>query len=400
LILIGAPETKGADRLPRKVRERPVASTKFRMPPVDSRSLEAFIISCTSRQVEYRLSLKQLAREAVAGQRNGRIPKDVRTFYGMNWFFGFAVINREGDSDVLLLGMRDPRSPALDIDCLATAIQAVARGSEPMCSLDPSGDRRFQQSVIRGVPWDSRFARVMIQADYTMKKISQGFLTVRGVPSYFDRKAEAFALPRFAERAPESNEAKGPDSKETSRFWFTRDASDTVPRGVIITKASDGKSADVLILFRNPVVLLTEKQVDGKFGTGKVGAEAEWFAKDFTANMARLGREYPSIGELLALYRLLAVMLHLRVVGRMEPPGLDFWLHEYKADCKGPPKLVPSLWRYGWLEEGNVRHELWVEGGVKMPLSLDPAAVKIDEAHGLKRRIAGLQTEPATLPAP
>src|SRR5262249_41270160 len=159
--------TNGADP-PKNDRPRPVASTKFHRPPVDSRSLEAFINSCNSRQVDYRLSLKQLAREVAAAKRQGRIPKPLRTLGGFNWFFGFAVVDRENGGDVLLLGVHDPGRPPLDIDCLATAIQVVASGREPACSLDPSTDSRFQQSVVRGVPWRSRWALVMILADYTM----------------------------------------------------------------------------------------------------------------------------------------------------------------------------------------------------------------------------------------
>jgi len=160
-------------------------------------------------------------------------------------------------------------------------------------------------------------------------------------------------------------------------------------------EAPDGDGADLVILFRNPVVLMTEREVDGKFGTGAIATEAEGFATDFTANMEQIGRRYSSIGALLSLYRLLDLMFHVHVIGKVEPPALQFWLREYKSKCKGPPARVPSLRRYCWFREGNSLHELYVAGGVRMPISLRKSAVKLAASHGLKERIATTGPEPA-----
>jgi hypothetical protein len=82
-------------------------------------------------------------------------------------------------------------------------------------------------------------------------------------------------------------------------------------------------------------------------------------------------------------------MLHLRVLGKVDPPEMDFWLHQLKTKCKGPPAFVPSLWRYCWCAKDNSLSEIWLFGGVRMPLWLDKTKVKVEQAHGLKPRIAG-----------
>jgi hypothetical protein len=235
---------------------------------------------------------------------------------------------------------------------------------------------------------------VMIIADYTMKKIAQGFLPGLGVASYLDRKAAALFSPQAPQgEQPQEHPQQAPQQprqaprNEINRFWFTRSPKDTAPRSVILAEDEDSHAADLVLLFRNPVVVLTEQQVNGKFGTGAIGAEAEEFAGDFTKNMGPLSRKYGSIGALLSLYSLLDVMLHLRVVGKMDPPEMGFWLHKLKTKSKGPPASVPSLWRYAWSAQDNTLRELYVTGGVRMPLSLEQKAVKIELADGLVPRI-------------
>jgi len=267
--------------------------------------------------------------------------------------------------------MHDPFRPPLDIDCLATAIQVVTAGIEPACSLDPAEDERVQKSVILGISRSTRWADVMIQADYTMKKIAQGLLHPRSVRSYVDRRA-ILGTSQFRGAPPETS--------ETNRWWFTRSAKDTAPRSSIIARAGDGRSADVVILSRNPVVLLTEKQVKGEYGTGIVSREAEEFAGDFTAKMEQIGREFSTVGELLALYRLLDVFLHLKVVGGVSPPLEDFWLNEYQQASDGPPEFFPTLSRRGSMRRGGVIYQVKVRGGVRMPLSLDRAQVRDESA--------------------
>jgi hypothetical protein len=383
-------------------RPRLVVSTKKCKPPVDGPSLARFVEFCERHHYEYRLSLKQLGRDAAAGQRKGTIPYPVQRLRDFNWFFGFCIENREPGGDVLLLGVHDPGRPALDIGQLATAIEAVAGRREPSCSLEPAADQSWQQSIVRGVPWQTRWAQVMISADYEMKGIAQGFHPAFGVPSYVERKAAALMqsqAPQGGQQMqPQMPSQQQPQAKETNRWWFTRSAKDDAPRSVVLAEGSEGRGADLVILFRNPVVLMTEQEVNGKFGTGVVGTEAEGFATDFTTHMEQIGHRYSSIGSLLSLFRLLDIMLHLRVVGQVEPPEMQFWLHEYRSKSKGPPAYVPSLWRYCWYAQDNALREIWVTGGVRMPLRLNTAAVKVDQAHGLKRRIAALTPDPAAAP--
>jgi hypothetical protein len=130
---------------------------------------------------------------------------------------------------------------------------------------------------------------------------------------------------------------------ETNRWWFSR-GNDEEPRSAILARANGGQPS-LVIFRRNPIILLTEKQVSGKFGSGAESSEAKSFAADFTAYMNRLGRQYDDIGQRLHLYRLLDVMLHIKEVAEVDPPGLDFWVDGYKTDFRGPPEKLPTLSR-------------------------------------------------------
>jgi len=340
-----------------------------------------FVSRCEREGREFRLSLGRLARDAARLQQQGDLPEEIGTLRGFNWFIGFAI-DREHD-DVILLAMHDPAKPPIDIDCLATAIWAVATGETPACSLDPDPDPAYQKAVVLGVERRSRWAETMIAADYDMKQIAQGLVDTPVVRSYAGRKAEALSRGRRTEGSTESN-----------RWWFTRTEKDSSPRSIILADGKSPGSADLVLIHKNPVVLLTEKQIDGEFGTGATSREAEQFADSFTSNMDKIGCRYPSIGELLALYRLLDVMVHLRVLGRVAPPGEEFWLHSYRNRFEGPPEKLPTLTRtLEWSgRRGRVvyQHRMEVHGGVRMPMNLAARTIRSESSINLVRQILGL----------
>src|SRR5206468_886661 len=110
------------------------------------------------------------------------------------------LIDRE-KSDVLLLGLVDPSRPPIEFDCLVTAFRAAHAGQAPFCSLDRHPDPKFQKTVVGGVDWRSRWAEIMVLADYEMKKIAIGDLDpqVRGLQSWFDMRLNTALSARVAE---------------------------------------------------------------------------------------------------------------------------------------------------------------------------------------------------------
>jgi hypothetical protein len=342
------------------------------MAPWDGPSFESFIARCRHDHIPYRLSLRQLAQECQDAERGGRgLPADLRYLKGFTWFFGY-LIDRKG-GDIYLLGYKDPERPPIDIDCLVTAIRAVYEGKTPSCSLEAHPDPKYQKSIVLGVPWQTRWAEIMIEADYDMKKVCGGYEDPRipEIVSWFDLSL------REMQRNPNA-----PD--QGNRWWFNRPKKD-VARTLLLDK--DG---DFVILYRNPVVVMTEQKVDGKFGTGTIAKEAEQFSTTFTRNLPQLGKRFKSIGELLALYRLLDLVVHLKEVGDVYPPVKDYWLTGYRSPYAGPPKEVPTLSRQvsGIQATDGKSYSFGIRGGVRMPLDLDRQSIRRDDsATDLKTRL-------------
>ena len=110
-----------------------------------------------------------------------RYPGDVERVYG------FVLDPRAGD--VFLVGAA-AQSPAnrLDIDSIILALRSVwSAGEVPAVSLDPKPGRSDgpQFCYVHGVPANSVFAKIMLDADYAMKRIIMGELNV-GVPRFWE----------------------------------------------------------------------------------------------------------------------------------------------------------------------------------------------------------------------
>lgn len=349
-------------------------------PPHDSRSFEAFLNRCQRERIPFKLSLKQFGQECARAQQAGRLPNELRCLKGFTWFFGFAIDAK--NKDIILLGLKDPGRPPIDIDCLVTALRTAYEGKFPACSLEKHPDPQYQESIIRGIPWGTRWAEIMIEADYDMKKISQGQVSpgISGLNSWFDLWNKATR--RLREQGYTGQ------IQQANRWCFTRPKKD-------IQRTLTLLDNEVVLLYRNPVMLETEQEIEGKYGAGVIAKEAEEFALGFTRELNLLGKKYKSIGELLALYRLQDLMVHLKLFTRgAPPPQAEYWLTAYKHPYAGPAKAVPTLSRtaqYTLSPDGNpILYTLNVAGGVRMNLNLDPKSFKSEQAPAsLKQRILG-----------
>jgi hypothetical protein len=131
------------------------------------------------------------------------------------------------------------------------------------------------------------------------------------------------------------SEDYGDERQFVNRWWFNFNS--RVPRAVA---DSSGK---LVYLYGNPVRLSTEQQVKGSFGTGDTTVSATRFAEDFTEHMEVLGKHYPNIAELKAMYRLYDLMRHLRQVSETVPPNVSYWVKDYQPPYEGPPPAMPTL---------------------------------------------------------
>ena len=199
------------------------------------------------------LSLSVLSKqvtEALADK--SALSDEIRNLCGIGYLEGF-IVDESGDKDIILVGCQSKERPSLYLDDLIVNMRNVGLSEQfPYRSLDPRSedilalnklfnlertlksqeekDAFFtklvstvgpQQVVVGGVPRNSRHAHVMIDADYHMKKVSQGHVEVPGVTSSLDRSLDE------AKKAILDGAASADEGVSMARFWFHIDPCET-----------------------------------------------------------------------------------------------------------------------------------------------------------------------------
>jgi hypothetical protein len=342
------------------------------------------------------LSLRVLAIEA----EKNPLRKEVETLAGIGWLEGF-VVDPE-NQDVILIGRSSPKWPALHLDDLAVNIRNVWYGKpHPYCSLDPrpkdviavnqlasrarvvtSVDqmREFfkqleevwgpQSVVVGGVPRNSRHAHVMINADYHMKKLSQGLVELPGTRSLLG------ILLKDAETKIEKTGQIPALGMSMSRFWFH------VGEGEPTYQESKG----ILCLDECSVVVLTEKQraaVDGTlYDSGGDDPYAKTFAQELSDGFRQAATLVPEYADLENLFRLSALLhaMHFHKTADQAKLNLGFYLkdYDYQTETTMPlslPGLANSEEAQGQVRLGGLLYQYvlfpMAFGGVSMEIAVD-----------------------------
>jgi hypothetical protein len=293
------------------------------------------------------------------------------------------------------VGRAVPGCTTLHLDDLIADMRCVARvGAYPYCSLDPRPENMRelqallqqgsssssstadwfrtvkaavgpQQIVVGGVPRNSRHAHVMIDADYHMKKVSQGLIRLPNVMSCLDHSLErAKAYIAKGEEIPDSG-------ARMSRFWFH------VQQGHPTFQEAEG----IVWLDDCQVVVLTEKQATTASGELYDVEEDDPIANAFARNLSReftnLTASVPVYADLEHLFRLHAVLLAMRHHRSLAIMKTDFgdYLPQYQYRHETPMGLsLPGL-----ANQKEFRHETPTEilvltwlacGGVSMDIPI------------------------------
>lgn len=236
----------------------------------------------------------------------------------------------ELNDDIILLGKVDSSLPAIELENLAVALRCAWNYyrpyENPMCSIDPDPDiiqqlqkigddifsSRTQEQVeqhlkewhrtcrspqdvrVLGIPFHSRFAQIMVEADYYMKTIVDGSeeLEIPNFSSLVDMYMDKVRKD-FSPYKPLSM------SLSMNRFWF-------------YPGPSRYDEDEEIVMFRDcPVILLTEEahKASGnmKFGSGMRNPLAQKLAEQFSANYDEVAHKRPIYYQLKNLFSLVAL---------------------------------------------------------------------------------------------
>jgi hypothetical protein len=340
------------------------------------------------------VSLKMLA---VAAETSAAGSPAVQTCYGLNRLHGYVL--DESNRDIILYGQQDPLYPAIQFADICTLVQNVWHKDRiryvnneyppPTCSLDPrpgsmaAVDRVMQDTAashlesprereravsrliealgpqqirIHGVPRDARVAHVMIDADYHMKRLSQGHLTLPGVTS----------CPRMG---LDRQKRRDHVASRMSRFWFHLD------RDHPSFRCAEG----IVEIEDCAMVVLTESQVSAGDGSlidgGDPDPDAQAFAEGLSNQLRAEALGVREYRDLANLYRLLVLLKAIQFREADKAVGFGLKTFERWQSSAGElPSSIPALANIvGDVEESRTERRAYfslVCGGVSMDTQL------------------------------
>ncbi len=298
------------------------------------------------------VSLRVL-EERVKSCVNGReCPQEVLELAGLRWLEGYVV--DPATHDLILVGHVVKNSPPLHLEDFVIAVRDAWRlyghqkgntfyYSDPGCSIDPqpkviqelqrtgkylqgnpssAGQEEAleywhkvchmpQQVRVLGIPYHTHFAKVMVDADYFMKKLLDGSETLQSskFKSLSDLHIDAM------ERAMKGGKQAAVSTESMSRFWFHA--------GQAVLLDDPG----MVEIKQVPVELLTEQEHLSKkgqiVGSGHPDPLANQWAESFTRSYRAIAKEHSIYRELENLYRFVALARSMKEKRAMQSAGLD-----------------------------------------------------------------------------
>lgn len=313
-----------------------------------------------------RISLRKLSEMvADAAENNFELPAEVRYLAGLQRVQYIFVYPEQ--NDIVLAGPgegwevtdtgavvgRTTRQPVLQLDDLLIALRSTQQAREIgiSCSIDPTaeGVRRLQavrrkqgaydpsvlskleqamgpqQIKIKGVPQDSHFARVLVAADYRMKRIAMHL-----------EQSPLRELPSFMQMMKHSRVKL---TNMMPRWWM---ASDYQP----LARTEDGLGWEL----RGPgVKVMTETDFVAEDGTrqatGSKSDIAQRWADTMTENYEALSKQSPIFGQLRNLMDLCVIAAVIDKHDLANKAGCDLSgliRSEATLGAWNPPKTVAT----------------------------------------------------------
>jgi hypothetical protein len=380
----------------------------------------------TEPGVDQSISLKAISSELQTCQTRGNCPTDILTMYGVTQITGYVI--DANAHDVIVIGTSDKGAPTLYTEDFVTALKNALRlyarregnilyYSNPGVSIDPDPNvltqldqfaDRAQRSTtkeardnaidawckecelpqnvrVMGIPFDSHFAKVMVEADYLMKRIADGTAPVDGFEGLSDLSL------RQAIEAIQQNSGGAVSIASMNRFWF-------YPGRHIYSE-----DAITVVIRLSDVILLDEAQHITQEGqvaaSGRIDPLARKFACDFSRNYPAVAAvpRYHIYAELEGLFRWIALAKLMVSNNAFDAAGFTpTWLLDgfRMSNVSVPRKLVgiATVKKWDHVEsDGSLRREINLRlpscGGVE--ISLDKAKMQaVGDTSGLLLRVS------------
>lgn len=364
------------------------------------------------------VSLKTLQKKLKACQQAKNCSDELLQMGGLRRILGFVA--DEKNDDVVLFGLGDAVAPPMYVEDLVVALRNAwdkysyldgGAYQAPGCSIDPnpavmrelntieqrmdgvsSGGsieavisdwqqvcKRPQSVRVLGIPVDTHFAKVMVDADYDLKTLVDGSdaLGTPGFTSLTDR------LVAERQDGVTANAAGSLPHSSLNRFWFCP--------GENIYQEDQG----VVLIERCPVRLLTERMhadTGGKVaGTSSVDDNAEDFTEVFTALFDKISEQRSIYRQLENLFRLGAVADALSSRRSDDKLDLRYLLEDFPVSQTAVARSLPGREAVKRIEHreafrgGYSTYRLWIPscGGVDLSMRGAPKRVVPDTSERL-----------------
>ncbi len=359
------------------------------------------------------VSLKILQKNFKTIKNRKYWPKKYFKLHYLKIVHGFLI--DEKNNDIIIFGKLAPERPELYIDDFVVALRnAWAKYYQkegqfyPSVSIDPDPiafeklqkiakniyTGQFQKEwekvckipykvSIKGIPFYTRFSKIMVEADYKMKKIVAGSdsIDIAGFVNIDNM------LTNMIRKKIKENKLSEIRDHNPNRFWFYPGENEY--------EEWDG----IVIIKQYSIKLLTEQQFLNfwLFRNNEAHNETlfEEYSKQFSAYFPKIAKRYPIFQELENLFRFvtLANILHFkfRTHSSLIDEVLSYFIKEFPLEKVNVPTSlygISSIKKIEYnqkLEKSRIQVIFPVCGGVIVKLDLSSKDIKRDNSGYLSK---------------
>ena len=329
--------------------------------------LNSRLQNITELNTRYRAFSLRVLQEQLNGAVTDRRIESIENFAGITKMIGYII--DQDNADLILYGIVDGDLPKLHLEDFVVALRNVwglyrhkYGHHNPACSIDPYSHNskrleRIAQSItphisrsllqeikqfeeactalqevnVYGIPFHTRFAKIMVQADYKMKKYVDGSESL----PFEDYSCLIDIYIAKMIRDVENNESPPLVMTNWNRFWF-------YPGPQFLTE-----SDNIVRIDRCPVYLLTNRiyHSGGQLRDSRqVDCLAEKFAEYITLNYNKIKKVLPIYQELENVFRFVALSRAIHLKSAHEKSGIDlsYLLHQFPIPVDSVNKELPG----------------------------------------------------------